>query len=170
MSDAIQMARIEAGTLVLKKATCSIDELLRRAVRDLQRRRDGRCLDLQLAGDLPPLPADPGLLGLTLNLLLDNALKYSPPLSAITVSAVLRNGNVVIGVHDEGAAIPESEQRRLFEKFYRGANTAGQVPGSGMGLAIAKEIARLHSGDVLVESKSGEGTTFLLAVPLGSAA
>lgn len=170
VSDAIQMARIEAGTLVLKKATCSIDELLRRSVRDLQRRRDGRSLDLRVAGDLPPLPADPDLLGLTLNLLLDNALKYSPPLSAITVSAVRRNGNIVVGVHDEGTAIPEAEQRRLFEKFYRGAGAASQVPGTGMGLAIAKEIARVHGGHLWVESKSGEGTTFFLSVPLGSAA
>ncbi|MGH9344286.1 MAG: ATP-binding protein, partial [Terriglobia bacterium] len=169
VSDAIQMARIEAGTLVPKKAECKLDELLGRVVRDLESRRDGRSLDVRLADDLPPLPADRELLGLTLRLLLDNALKYSPPLSSVTVSANCRNGNVVIGVHDEGAAIPETAQTRLFEKFYRGASTASQVPGTGMGLAIAKEIARLHGGDLWVESKSGEGTTFLLAVPLGSA-
>jgi two-component system sensor histidine kinase KdpD len=165
VSDAIQMAQIEAGALSPKKWPCKIDELVLRVVRDLERRRDGRSLDVQLSKDLPTLTADPDLLSLTLRLLLDNALKYSPPLSSITISAARQNGSVVIRVHDEGAGIPKPEQERIFEKFYRSPAGKNQVPGTGMGLPIAREIARAHNGDIWIESNSGEGTTFVLMVP-----
>jgi len=160
------MARIEAGALSPKKRPCSIDELVRRAVHDLDRRRDGRSFDVQLSNDLPTLFADPDLLSLTLRLLLDNAMKYSPPLTSITISAVRQNGSVVIRVRDEGAPIPIAEQERLFEKFYRGPGDKNQVPGTGMGLAIARDIARAHGGEIRIESENEEGTTFVLMIPV----
>jgi two-component system, OmpR family, sensor histidine kinase KdpD len=165
VNDAIQMAQIEAGALSPKKWPCKIDELVLRVVRDLERRRDGRSLDVQLSKDLPTVTADPDLLSLTLRLLLDNTLKYSPPLSSISISAVRQNGSVVIRVHDEGAGIPKPEQERVFERFYRSPAGESQVPGTGMGLPIAREIARAHNGDIWVESESGKGTTFVLMVP-----
>lgn len=167
VTDAVQMARIEAGSLSPKKGLCKIDELMLRTVHDLERRRDGRLLGVQFGANLPTVAADADLLSLTLKLLLDNALKYSPPLSTITVSASRQDTNVVIRVHDEGAGIPEAEQGRLFEKFYRGLGET-QVPGTGMGLTVAREIARAHGGDIRLESRSGEGTTFVLTIPAGA--
>lgn len=169
VNDAIQMARIEAGALNPQRRPCNIEDLVSQVVRDLERRRDGRSIDLQLSDNLPTFAADPDLLSLTLRLLLDNAFKYSPPLSSITVSAVQQNGKIVIRVHDEGAGIPKAEQARIFEKFYRGPASENQVPGAGMGLAIAREIARAHGGEIWVESESGEGATFVLTIPAESA-
>ncbi|HXF25958.1 MAG TPA: ATP-binding protein [Bryobacteraceae bacterium] len=165
VNDAIQMARIEAGALNPKKRPCKIGDLVLQVAQDLERRRDGRSIDLQLSDNLPTFAADPDLLSLTLRLLLDNAFKYSPPLSSITVGAVQQNGKIVIRVHDEGAGIPKAEQARIFEKFYRGPASENQVPGAGMGLAIAREIALAHGGEIWIESESGEGTTFVLTIP-----
>ncbi|MGH9612915.1 MAG: sensor histidine kinase [Bryobacteraceae bacterium] len=169
VNDAIQMARIEAGTLNPKRRPCNIENLVLQVVRDLERRRDGRSINLQLGNNLPAFAADPDLLSLTLRLLLDNAFKYSPPLSSITVGAVRQNGKIVIRVHDQGAGIPKTEQARIFEKFYRGPANENQVPGAGMGLAIAREIAHAHGGEIWIESESGEGTTFVLTIPAESA-
>jgi two-component system sensor histidine kinase SenX3 len=109
--------------------------------------------------------ADRELLGLALRQLLDNALKYSPPTSTIDIHAQ-GNGTVVIAVHNSGSTIPEQDQARIFERFYRGAQ-ARHVPGTGIGLAIVQQIAAAHRGTLTVASSSGAGTTFTLSLPLG---
>jgi len=114
--------------------------------------------------------ADGQLLRLALRQLLDNALKYSPATSTIEIEgAIDGRREVQIVVRNSGAAIPPQEQRRIFDRFYRGA-AAKQVPGSGMGLAIVRQIAQVHGGDVSVSSAPGSqdsGTEFRLSLPLG---
>ncbi len=107
--------------------------------------------------------ADRELLGLALRQLLDNAVKYSPPGSAIEIAAT-GGPTVDITVRNSGAAIPEREQARLFERFYRGAQ-ARRVPGTGMGLAIVRQIAEAHRGSVRVRSAPGAGTEFVISLP-----
>jgi signal transduction histidine kinase len=108
--------------------------------------------------------ADGQLLRLALRQLIDNALKYSPATSTIEIDAT-RNGTVQIAVRNSGPPIPVHEQRRIFDRFYRGAY-AKQVPGSGMGLAIVRQIAQVHGGDVSVSSAPDNGTEFRLSLPL----
>ena len=76
------------------------------------------------------------------------------------------SGMIVISVIDEGPGIPEHEQSQIFERFYRSPRTGNRVPGTGMGLAIAREILRLHGGDISVKSSQGAGTEFCVSVPV----
>ena len=165
VSDAIQMARIEAGAVSPRKRVCKLQDLLDTLVRDLEKRKDGRVVTVRIGDNLPAFIADPDLLNLTLRQLVGNALKYSPPLSAITITASHEGGQMVIRVHDEGAGISKAEQEHIFDKFFRGSANETHVPGAGMGLAIAREVARAHGGDIWVESEVGHGSIFSLAVP-----
>jgi signal transduction histidine kinase len=111
--------------------------------------------------------ADRELLGLALRQLLDNAVKYSPPASAIEIVADA-SSTIDIAVRNSGPAIAERELGRLFERFYRGAN-ASHVPGTGMGLAIVQRIAQVHGGSVTVTSAIEGGTAFTMSLPRGAA-
>ena len=107
--------------------------------------------------------ADRELLSLALRQLLDNALKYSPSTSTIDVQAA-SNGAVEITVRNSGSAIPEREQPRVVERFYRGTQ-ARHIPGTGMGLAIVQQIARAHGGMLTIASSPESGTAFTLSFP-----
>ncbi len=95
--------------------------------------------------------------------LIDNAVKYSPPGSAVTVEAGPENGKVVIRVRDQGVGIAKEHQPRIFERFYRvDVSRSRKAGGTGLGLAIVKHIAQAHGGTVTVESTLGRGSTFSL--------
>jgi len=99
--------------------------------------------------------------------LLDNAMKYSPGRPVVWIRLFRDGTRAAIAVRDEGIGIPPSEQRRIFQKFVRGAETAALgVKGSGIGLAIVDHVARAHGGHVHLESKVGGGSTFTLLLPL----
>jgi signal transduction histidine kinase len=95
---------------------------------------------------------------------LDNALKYSPPGTRVTVSVRAHEGSIVIEVTDLGPGIPLAEQSRIFERFYRSPSVSAQAPGTGLGLSIAARIARAHNGELGVTSRPGE-TTFRMEIP-----
>ena len=110
--------------------------------------------------------ADRELLALALRQLLDNALKYSPSTSTIEIR-VQSNGAVDISVRNTGSVIPESEQVRVVERFYRGVR-ARNIPGTGMGLTIVQQIAQAHGGTLTVSSAPDTGTAFTLSLPHGA--
>lgn len=98
--------------------------------------------------------------------LIDNAIKYAPPQTTITVSMDVGPKTISVTVHDEGGSIPEKECDLLFNRFYRISKARDRNSGgSGLGLAIAKEIAVLHSGDIRVESNHESGTRFIVTLP-----
>ena len=119
---------------------------------------------------IPPdliIDADGELLQLALRQLLNNAVKYSPSSSVIEIEA--ENGDAqAIVVRNSGSVIPEHEQRRIFDRFYRGAD-ARRIPGTGMGLSIVQQIARAHGGIVTVSSSAAAGTEFRISLPVGAA-
>src|SRR5205823_3965105 len=99
--------------------------------------------------------------------LLQNAVKYDPGNSPIQLTVEQREDNVCVLVADGGIGIPEAEQARLFERFYRVSNANRlHVGGMGIGLYVVKEIVTLHGGDVSVTSKENEGSTFTVCLPL----
>jgi signal transduction histidine kinase len=99
--------------------------------------------------------------------LLDNAVKYSPAGSAVSVSLGEEDGCVAIRVRDQGDGIPSSEREQIFDRFYRGAGArAASIRGVGIGLAMAREIVRAHGGDITVESAVGKGSVFTVRIPL----
>jgi len=108
--------------------------------------------------------ADPDALKQILLILLDNALKHTPPEAAITLAAALHNGQVAIRVSDNGPGIPPAHLPHIFERFYRG-DAARSSPGAGLGLAIAGELAKAQHAALAVESQPGQGCAFTLTFP-----
>jgi len=102
---------------------------------------------------------DADLVQIVITHLLDNALKYSPSSSLIAIDACSGDRHVIIRVADRGPGIEEDEQSRIFEKFYRGKGEP-HIKGSGMGLAIAREIMNAHGEEIWVTSKLGKGSEF----------
>src|SRR5262249_43499190 len=95
----------------------------------------------------------------------DNALKYSPPNTPITIRVNNGSGIVTIAITDCGKGIPAQERSRIFERHYRSPSVQRQIPGSGLGLNIARNIVRAHQGDLTLTSAPGE-TTFRLTLPI----
>ncbi len=100
--------------------------------------------------------------------LLDNAAKYSPGCKTVWLDVESAGGTVSIRVRDRGVGIPRREQQEIFEKFVRGrAPDGASVRGTGMGLAMVRQIAVAHGGDIEVDSEPGHGSTFTLSLPSG---
>jgi two-component system sensor histidine kinase SenX3 len=103
--------------------------------------------------------------------LIDNAIKYSGERGSVRVGLEAGDGAARVSVADTGPGIPAEDQGRLFERFYRAdqsraRDTAGGIGGAGLGLAIALWVARSHGGNIEVESRLGEGSTFRVVLPL----
>jgi two-component system sensor histidine kinase KdpD len=172
VSDAIQMARIEAGSIRLQpeetSATVLIDAILRQKHSTLADRQ----VNANIPAGLPNLQVDRELIALALRQLVDNAAKYSDATQPIEISAHVADDptaadQVVLAVRDHGQGIPETEQPYVFDKFYRGHQSAGRIAGSGLGLAIARAVVEAHGGRIWVESPvGGDGTLFQIALPM----
>jgi len=109
--------------------------------------------------------ADAELIGLTIRQLLTNALKYANPESPIIVKAQAAKEVVTISVKDLGPGILPTDQKRIFEKYYRVKDNTDRIPGTGMGLAIARNIVEAHGGKIWVESALGQGSEFHFTLP-----
>jgi two-component system, OmpR family, sensor histidine kinase KdpD len=162
VTDAVQMLRIDAGNFAVHLDRHNLGDVVSATLRKFESRLDGHHLLTQVPAGVA-VDADRELLSLALRQLLDNALKYSPPSSTIDVQA-RTNGAVEIIVRNSGSTIPEREQPRVIERFYRGAQ-ARHVPGTGMGLAIVQQIARAHGGTLTIASSPESGTAFTLSLP-----
>jgi two-component system, OmpR family, sensor histidine kinase KdpD len=165
VTEAIQLARAEGGTFHLNRGEHFASSLISASLRDMKSLLDDREVRVSIADDLPPVWVDADLIQMVIAHLLDNALKYSPAASPIAISARLQDGRVVISIADEGPGIPEQEQSRIFEKFYRG-QAEKNLKGTGMGLAIAREIMNAHGQEIWVESQVGRGAQFSMSLPL----
>ncbi len=166
VTEAIQMARIEAGRVYLNRRLESAADIISHALAGLHSSIGERQIQIDVPASLPPVEADPELIELAIRLLMDNALKYSSPGSPISAGARLNGNRLILSVRNEGTGIPEAEQPRIFTKFYRAPKTSGNVPGTGMGLAIARDIVQAHQGQIWVESSPGEGAEFCISLPL----
>jgi two-component system, OmpR family, sensor histidine kinase KdpD len=161
VSDAIQMFRLEAGDLEPQLESHVLTALVDDVLREIRPRAGARTVSNHVGAEVR-VDADAGLLTLALRQLLDNALKYSPPAAAIDISADAGD-TVDIVVRNSGSGIHDHERERIFERFYRGAD-ARTVPGTGMGLAIVRQIVQAHGGRVAVSRDDG-ATAFRLSLP-----
>ena len=166
VTEAIRMARLEAGQIEVRRAPQSVADLIRQSLAKLAGSLESRPLEMQVSEDLPPVAADPELAQIVIRQLVSNAVHYSPADAPISIRADAQGDFVVVGVADRGPGIGAAEQGRIFDRFYRGREARERVPGSGMGLAIARDIVRAHNGDIWVESRPGEGSRFLFSLPV----
>jgi two-component system sensor histidine kinase KdpD len=166
VTETIRMARIEAGDLQLQKCPENVSELINSALAKLRILIEDREIGIELPPNLPKVLVDPELAGLTIRQLVVNALKYSNPDSSIGIRACTENGFVKIYVKDSGPGIPEKELPHIFERYYRVKDSSQGVPGTGMGLTIARDIVRAHGGEMWVESALGRGSEFSFILPI----
>jgi signal transduction histidine kinase len=169
VAEILSVSQIEAGSFELKRDDVHVDELLQKLKIDHEAQaRDKRiAYEFDLPPKFPILQADRDKIALVLHNLVGNALKYTLDGGRIVVSAQVEKGRLSVAVSDTGIGISPEEIEKVFEKFYRSKNPlATNVKGSGLGLPISREVARLHGGDVIVESELGKGSTFTLILPI----
>ena len=153
-------SKLEAGRFVFEPRPCSVSELLVQVASEMdQAHPQASRIAMRWDGVEQIRMVDPKLLSHILVNLLGNALKYSPPDSAVTCTACAEGERVRVSVADNGIGIPPSDLPRLFETFHRGTNV-GNIQGTGMGLHIVKECVDLHRGSIDVQSEPGQGATF----------
>jgi signal transduction histidine kinase len=102
--------------------------------------------------------------------LLDNALKYASPSASIGISAERLDDNVIVHVSNDGPGIVPEELNSIFQKFYRGRDVRERIPGTGLGLTIAREIVATHGGKLTVSSQPGAGVRFSFTLPVAPVA
>jgi two-component system sensor histidine kinase KdpD len=161
----LDMARLESGALSPSFEWCEVQDLIGTAVSRQEAALAGRELVLEIPPDLPLVRGDFVLLERVLGNLLDNALKYSPAGSPVTISAAVREQELEIAVSDRGPGIPEAERERVFGKFIRLSRPESKG-GTGLGLSIAQGIVQAHGGRIWVEEAPGGGARVVLTVPL----
>jgi signal transduction histidine kinase len=161
----LEAARLEEGHLELNKKRGDVVEITDRAIDGVKMLLRGH--DLKVDEPAEPVEADldPDRFQMVVRNLLSNAAKYSPAGSAITVRIRSKDGMATVAVIDKGVGISPEDQANLFTRFGRVQSTQ-HVQGTGLGLWLSKEIARMHDGDLTVQSNVGSGSTFVLAVPL----
>jgi two-component system sensor histidine kinase KdpD len=165
VTEATYVARLEAGKIQINRHWHSVDTLIERVLAQMEPQRDGRRIGVSIVPALPRVFVDVDLVQFALRQLIDNALKYSPRESTIQISSRLAGNDFVISVRNQGEPLSESESVRIFDKFYRGQNVRHQVAGTGMGLPVARDILRAHSGNVYLRSSDERGTEFVMTIP-----
>ena len=168
VNETIEMARIESGRLQLRRRRLLAPDLIQACLNRMSSGLDGRSAAINLRADVPALSADPELAGLALRQLISNAVKYSPPWSEIQISSSQDNDMVVITVRDEGPGIPPNEADAIFDRYYRGTEARASVPGTGMGLAIARDIVTAHGGRIWVNASADSGAEFAFTLPIAT--
>jgi signal transduction histidine kinase len=166
----LNFGRMEAGVRQYRFEELDAAALVSRVAAEFEPQvaASGRHIELEGVQDRCRIDADPEALSVALRNLVDNALKYSPNSPTVWVEWGVEKTHVAIRVRDKGAGIPVSERRAIFRKFVRGsAAEAGNVKGSGVGLAMVRHIVTAHGGDITVASEPGQGSTFTILLPLG---
>ncbi|HVD48417.1 MAG TPA: GAF domain-containing sensor histidine kinase [Gaiellaceae bacterium] len=167
ITDVLDTSRIEAGTFSFRFADVDIGQLVRDAVATAQVGQDEVRLLAQVQDPLPDVRGDAERLRQVLTNLIDNAIKYSTAGGDVEVRAYPEDGRVYIDVRDHGPGIAKEDQRLIFEKFGRVTSTGTTLPGTGLGLFIARSIAEAHGGGLEVDSAPNQGATFTLEIPIG---
>jgi signal transduction histidine kinase len=164
----LEASRLDTGTFSLATERCDPVPLVGDVVEAARTHLpDGVAVDVDPAGEIPAVAADPDMLRQVLANLVENAVKYSPAGGEVRLSLEGRVARVLFAVRDEGLGIPLREQERIFEKFYRlDPNLRRGVGGTGLGLYICRELVRRMGGRIWVASREGEGSTFFFELPV----
>jgi len=164
----LNFGRMESGAFEYRFEPADLIALAGEVVDEFRKEfaSSGHRFEFYADPDLPSLRVDREALSRALWNLLDNAVKYSPGRPAIWVDLAREGKYLAIRVRDQGPGIPVEEQKEIFNKFVRGAAArASNVKGTGVGLAIVRHTVRAHGGEVRVESRPGEGSTFTILLP-----
>ena len=169
INDLLNVARIEEGKYLYQPSLHQIEEIVRSMIQSYkaETKRRGVVLTLKVEDKImPKVLLDEEKIRLVLQNLLDNAMRYTATGGEVTVVLSCDTKEVRIAVRDNGMGIPQNQQQRVFEKFFRATNAKRvDTDGSGLGLYLVKNIIEAHKGRVWFESKEGKGTTFTFTLP-----
>jgi len=163
VSNLLDMTRLESG-VELRRDLYPLEEIVGAALQRMEHGLGSRLVTTRLPEGLPLVNVDDVLLGQVVMNLLENAIKYTPPGTPIEVEADTAEEWVRLEVRDRGPGLAPEEERRIFEKFYRG-KTEGKR-GAGLGLAICKAIVEAHRGTIEAYGREGGGAVFRVRLPL----
>jgi signal transduction histidine kinase len=169
VTEILSVSEIEAGALRLRNDDVRLDALFEGLKTDVEAlaREKQISLQFELPPKLPVIQADRDKLVLALHNLIGNAIKYTPDGGKVTVTVRVTARQVAIDVTDTGIGIRPEEHHLIFERFYRAKDPrVSKITGSGLGLALTREVVRLHGGDVSVFSELDSGSTFTVTVPV----
>ena len=167
LNDILVVAKAEANRLEFVPVPLDVEKFCRGMVEEIELTDKGKHpLRFVSEGACRAARLDEQLLRHILSNLLTNALKYSPPKSAIEFDLTCEDRQVVLRIQDHGMGIPQEDQARLFETFHRARNVRN-IPGTGLGLTIVKRSVDLHGGTIDVESQVDVGTTVTVSLPIG---
>lgn len=168
VNDFLDLQRMEAGAFTLTLEAIDLGDLLQAEAELFKTRSDAHRIVLELPSEPVPVAGDRERLVQVLENLLSNALKFSPAGGTVRIAAESLNGYARVSVHDDGLGIPADQQGSLFTKFFRvDTSDTRRIGGTGLGLALCREIVEAHAGEIGFESVEGSGSTFWFTVPAG---
>jgi signal transduction histidine kinase len=168
VDDLLFVARLQAGRLVLERSELDLCVIAEQAAEEARPRAEGKQITLEFSGGSPvTLHADKGRLFQLLDNLISNAIKFTPEGGKILVRATGGDTGAVLEVSDTGIGLGPGEANLVFDRFFRSSRVvAQQVPGTGLGLFIARAIVEAHDGTIAVSSREDGGTTFRVELPM----
>ncbi|MEP6694031.1 MAG: GAF domain-containing protein [Chloroflexota bacterium] len=167
IDEMLDLDRMESGRMTIHTEPMDLNAVVDEAVDRVRPNAPGHTLTLDLQADLPRIRADRDRLTQVASNLLNNAVKYSPTGGRITVSTRTDAEGVRLDVRDEGLGIPADSLESIFERYSRVDSLATRdIPGTGLGLPIVRQIVQLHGGKVWAESDLGRGSVFHVVLPL----
>ncbi len=171
IDDLLDFAKIESG-IQLKARAVTIQTLIDDCIQSISPIAQQKAMIIQseVSGDLPLVAGDSDRLHQIFSNLISNAVKYTPPEGRVRIWSERRNAGLCIAIQDTGIGISPEDQARIFDRFYRVRRAETEtIEGTGLGLAIVKRLVELHNGQIGVESRLGEGTTFYVTLPIFNA-
>ena len=165
LTNVLELMQLEFGSGTLRTDWHAIDDLVALALRTNEARLAQLRIALDVPNELPLVLVEATLIVQILGNLLENAAKYTPPGTTVTISAAARERHITLVVADDGPGLPPGDPERLFEKFQRGRSESNIV-GVGLGLAICRAAARLHGGDISAMDNAGGGARFEITLPV----
>ena len=169
VGEMLSMAEIEAGSFKIKTDDVRLETVFEELRSDYQQQANEKRiqLSLNLPPKLPVIRGDRDKMMLALHNLVGNALKYTPEGGRITVTVEVTANQLLVSVADTGIGISPEDAERIFERFYRAKDPrVAKITGTGLGLTLAREVVRMHGGDITVESQIDQGSTFTMTLPV----
>jgi signal transduction histidine kinase len=168
LNDFLDAERLEEGELELSRKLIDIGDVVAEQVQLFEGQSAKHRLDTILPPTALTVDGDPNRLAQVIGNLLSNAIKYSPDGGTVYVQAEQVDSQVRVSVRDEGLGIPDELQQRVFAKFFRGDADASGIPGTGLGLTIARSVVEAHGGRMNFSSARGKGSVFWLELPMAA--
>lgn len=169
IDDLLIVSKIEQGSFPILKKDISLEELIKDLVSRFKVFADATHIELifEPPENFPKIFADPSLLKLVIENLIDNAIRYTKGGGKVEINLERREKNICFSIKDTGLGIPQKEQKFIFRKFFRAENISKkQTRGSGLGLYVAKSVIKRSGGKIWFESEEGKGTTFFIILPI----